>query len=292
MESIFDRIGGTPTVELCRLENGTGLFAKLEYLNPYGSIKDRAAMAMLDGAISRGELRDGGEVVAATSGNLGIALSGMCAARGYGCVIVMPENMPRTRGDLVRAYGARLLLTSAAGGMSEACEVARNLARESGALYIDQFTNRDGMLIHTKTTATELDRQMNGELGAVVCGIGTGATACGIAKYFSGRGVEVIGVEPAASPVLTQGRVGSHKIFGIGAGFVPPLLDRSIVKRIVAVEDGEALEARAELARREGIFAGISSGAALAAAIRLAKVGDLDGKNITIILPDSGERYL
>lgn len=297
--SVLEHIGNTPTVRLRGIERAHGLcarlYAKLEYFNPFGSVKDRAALGIIDGARARGELAFGGEIVEATSGNMGIALSAICAIYGYGAHIVMPENMSRRRMELIRAYGAELVLTSAKGSMTEARETARKMACEGAkkaVLYTDQFNNRDGVLAHVRTTAPEIDRALSGEADAVVCGIGTGATARGIAEYFCGRSTNIVGVEPARSPVITQGRSGRHGIAGIGSGFVPPLYDEKMIKNVLAVDDDEATLACEELAMREGLLVGISSGAVLAAAIRLANETEYSGKNIVLILPDNGERYL
>lgn len=293
--SVLEYIGNTPTVRLRGIERAYGLcarlYAKLEYFNPFGSLKDRAALDIIDGARARGELVFGGEIVEATSGNMGIALSAICAIYGYGARIVMPENMSRRRMELIRAYGAELVLTSAVGGMTEARETARQIA-EGTVLYTDQFNNRDGVLAHVRTTAPELDRALSGEVDAVVCGIGTGATAQGIAEYFRGRATNIIGVEPARSPVITQGRSGKHGIAGIGSGFLPPLYDEKMIKNVLTVDDDEATLACRELVRHEGLLVGISSGAVLAAAIRLANEIEYNAKNIVLILPDNGERYL
>lgn len=293
--SVLEHIGNTPMVRLRGIERAhdlcARLYAKLEYFNPFGSLKDRAALGIVEGARARGELMLGGKIVEATSGNMGIALSAICAIYGYGARIVMPENMSRRRMELIRAYGAELVLTSAEGGMTEARKTARQMAQKA-ALYTDQFNNRDGVLSHVRTTAPEIDRALSGEVDAVVCGIGTGATARGIAEYFHGRMTNIVGVEPARSPVITQGRGGRHGIAGIGSGFVPPLYDEKMIKNVLAVDDDEAILACRELVRREGLLVGISSGAVLAAAMYLANKTEYNGKNIVLILPDNGERYI
>lgn len=293
--TVSELIGNTPLVRL-RLGEGTGarILAKLEMWNPLGSVKDRIAWAMIADAEERGALAPGGTVVEPTSGNTGIGLAFVCALRGYPLVLTMPETMSPERRAILAALGAELVLTPAAAGMAGSVRVARELAAERGAFLPNQFENPANPRAHEQTTAVEIWRDTGGEVDVFVAGIGTGGTITGVGRFLKRRwpGVRIVGVEPAASPVLAGGSPGAHRIEGIGAGFVPPVLDRSVVDEILTVTDGEAERAARRLAREEGIFAGISSGAALVAALRVAARPAFRGKTVVVVLPDTGERYL
>lgn len=291
--------GGTPLLELARLEREEGLearlLAKLEYLNPAGSVKDRAAKAMLDDGEARGLLRPGSTVIEPTSGSTGIALAAFAAARGYRVVIVMPETMSGERRRLMRAYGAELVLTAGAEGMAGAVRRARELAEEiPGGFIPGQFDNPANAAAHRRSTGPEIWADTDGEVSVFVAGVGTGGTLTGVGEYLKGRNpaVRIVAVEPAASPVLGGGRAGSHGLQGIGAGFIPGVLNTGIYDEVIPVEDGGAFAMARRLARTEGVLAGISSGAAVWAALRLAKRPENRGKTIVTLLPDGGERYL
>ena len=292
-------IGATPLLETKRLARAQGLCArllvKLELCNPAGSVKDRVARAMLDEAEISGELKPGGIIIEPTSGNTGIALSAIAAARGYRAVIVMPETMSVERQALIRAYGAELVLTEGAAGMAGAIAKARELAAQTENSFLpDQFTNPANPAAHYHTTGPEIWGDTGGSVDIFVAGVGTGGTLTGAGRYLKEQkpAVEIVAVEPAGSPVLSGGRPGPHAIQGIGAGFVPAVLDTAVIDRVIPVEDEDAFAAARLLARQEGILAGISSGAALAAAIRVAKEPDNAGKTVVAMLPDGGERYL
>ncbi|MDY0392371.1 MAG: cysteine synthase A [Candidatus Bipolaricaulis sp.] len=293
--TVSELIGNTPLVRL-RLGEGTGarILAKLEMWNPLGSVKDRIAWAMIADAEERGALAPGGTVVEPTSGNTGIGLAFVCALRGYPLVLTMPETMSPERRAILAALGAELVLTPAAAGMAGSVRVARELAAERGAFLPNQFENPANPRAHEQTTAIEIWRDTGGEVDVLVAGIGTGGTITGVGRFLKRRrpGVRIVGVEPAASPVLAGGSPGAHRIEGIGAGFVPPVLDRAVLDEVLAVTDGEAERAARRLAREEGIFAGISSGAALVAALRVAARPAFRGKTVVVVLPDTGERYL
>lgn len=296
---IEELVGRTPTVALdrlsARLSLGARLFAKLEGQNPAGSAKDRVALSMLLDAEARGVLKPGGTVIEPTSGNTGIGICALCAARGYRAIIVMPDSMSVERRRLMRAYGAELVLTPGSEGMAGAIRRAQELREEiPGAFIPDQFENPENPAAHYKTTGPELYADMDGAIAAFVAGVGTGGTVTGVGRYLKEMDptIRVVGVEPAGSPVLSGGAAGPHGIQGIGAGFIPGTLDPSVLDEVIAVSDGEAEEAAHLLAATEGILAGISGGAALSAAIRLAGRSELSGKNIALILPDTGERYL
>lgn len=297
-DHISELIGETPLVLLDALSQETGLrvLAKYEAANPGASIKDRAARSMIDRAEERGEIAPGRTVlVEPTSGNTGVAVAMIAAARGYEVVIAMPESMSRERRALMAAYGARLELTPAAAGMAGAVARAEEIAREvPGAWIVGQFTNPDNPRAHEETTGPEIVRQLGGFPDYVVAGVGTGGTLSGAGAYLKGQNpaIQVVAVEPAGSPVLSEGRAGAHKIQGIGAGFVPETLDTAIYDEVIAIEDEEAFEAGRELAAHDGLLVGISSGAAVAAAAKLARRPENAGKNIVVILPDTGERYL
>ena len=285
-------IGNTPLLKLNRLFPGAEIYAKLEYLNPAGSAKDRAAKSMLNDLEARGLLREGGTVVEPTSGNTGVALAALCAARGYRLVLTMPETMSLERRMLLSAYGAQLVLTPGGEGMAGAVKRADEIiAATPGAVLAGQFDNPANPAAHERTTGPELWSDLGGKLAAVVAGVGTGGTITGIARYLKRQNpaIRFIAVEPAASPLLSQGHAGPHGIMGIGANFVPKALDRSLLDGILTVTDEDARQMARRMARREGVLVGISSGAALAAAERAAK--DAEGA-VAVILPDGGERYL
>ncbi len=292
-------VGKTPTVALdrlaARLSLGARLFAKLEGQNPAGSAKDRVALAMLLDAEARGVLKSGGTVIEPTSGNTGIGLCALSAARGYRAIIVMPDSMSVERQRLMRAFGAELVLTPGKEGMAGAIRRARELGEEIPGAYIpDQFENGENPAVHYRTTGPELYADMDGDLAAFIAGVGTGGTVTGVGRYLKEKNaaIRVVGVEPAASPVLSGGVAAPHGIQGIGAGFVPKTLDTSVLDEVITVREEEAAEAAHLLAATEGILAGISGGAALAAAIRLAKREEMASTNIALLLPDTGERYL
>lgn len=285
-------IGNTPLLKLNRLFPGAEIYAKLEYLNPAGSAKDRAAKSMLNDLEARGLLKEGGTVVEPTSGNTGVALAALCAARGYRLVLTMPETMSVERRMLLSAYGAELVLTPGDEGMAGAVKRADEIiAATPGAVLAGQFDNPANPAAHERTTGPELWSDLGGKLAAVVAGVGTGGTITGTARYLKRQNpaIRFIAVEPAASPLLSQGHAGPHGIMGIGANFVPKALDRSLLDDIYTVADEGAYAMARKMARLEGVLVGISSGAALAAAERAAK--EVDGA-VAVILPDGGERYL
>ena len=285
-------IGNTPLLKLNRLFPGAEIYAKLEYLNPAGSAKDRAAKSMLNDLEARGPLKEGGTVVEPTSGNTGVALAALCAARGYRLVLTMPETMSVERRMLLSAYGAELVLTPGDEGMAGAVKRADEIISATpGAVLAGQFDNPANPAAHERTTGPELWSDLGGKLAAVVAGVGTGGTITGTARYLKRQNpaIRFIAVEPTASPLLSQGHAGPHGIMGIGANFVPKALDRSLLDDILTVTDEDARQMARQMARREGVLVGISSGAALAAAERAAK--DVEGA-VAVILPDGGERYL
>lgn len=285
-------VGQTPLLEVpdphCRL------LVKLENQNPTGSIKDRVALAMLQDATAKGLLAPGGTIVEPTSGNTGIGLCALAAAMGYRCIIVMPENMSKERQQLMKAYGAELVLTSAAGGMAAAVEQAKAIAAARGAYLPDQFSNPANPEAHYRTTGPEIWHQTRGQVDIFVAGIGTGGTVTGVGRYLKAKNarIRIFGMEPAASPVLTQGRTGSHGIPGIGAGFVPAVLDLGILDGVLTITDRDAADTVREFSRATGILAGISAGANLWAARHLGALPENRGKTIVTILPDTGQRYL
>ncbi|MDO5399371.1 MAG: cysteine synthase A [Eubacteriales bacterium] len=296
-KSVSELIGATPLLELCSLAQGlpARVLVKLESRNPAGSAKDRVARAMLDDAEAKGILKPGSTVIEPTSGNTGIGLCAVAASRGYHCIIVMPDSMSMERRRLMAAYGARLVLTPGAGGMSAAIAKAQELNREIPNSFVaGQFVNPANPAAHYRTTGPEIWADTEGRVDIFVAGIGTGGTVTGVGRFLKEKNpaVQIIGVEPADSPLLTAGRSGPHGIQGIGANFIPEILDRSVIDRVVTVTTEDAMAAGRSLGRREGILAGISGGAALHAALTLAAQKENQGKTIVALLPDSGERYL
>ena len=296
-KDISQIIGGTPLVELARLSSALGvetpLIAKVESMNPAGSIKDRTALSMLNDAEARGILRAGGTVIEPTSGNTGIGLAALCAVRGYKLILTMPETMSEERRKLLKALGAELVLTPGAEGMSGATRRAAEIhAATPGSIIAGQFENPANPRAH-KSTADEIWRDTDGRVDAVVCSVGTGGTITGLSEYLReyNKDIAVIAVEPASSPVLSGGKAGAHKIQGIGAGFVPKVLNTSAYDKVMTVTNEEAFDTADLLAKKEGLLAGISSGAALFAASKYAKE-EGRGKKIVVILPDTGDRYL
>ena len=292
-------IGNTPLMRLTRLEQKLGLhgqlLAKLEYFNPGGSIKDRAALQMLRAAEQAGRIGPGALIIEPTSGNTGIGLCMLCAARGYRAIIVVPETASIERIKLMRAYGAQVVLTPGSAGMRGAVERAEALARENENAFIpSQFDNPENANAHYLTTGPEIWAQTEGHVDALVAGVGTGGTITGIGRYLRERkpDVQLIAVEPASSPLLSQGHAGPHKIQGIGANFVPAVLDRSLLSRVQTVENEAAFAMMHLLAETEGVFCGISSGAAVSAAADVLREDAMRGKTVVAILPDTGERYL
>ena len=292
-------IGRTPLLELKRIEAAEGLkariLAKLEYLNPAGSVKDRAAKAMIDDAEARGVLKPGSVVIEPTSGNTGIGLACVAASRGYRVIITMPETMSVERRQLMKAYGAELVLTEGARGMRGAIDRAEELAREiPGSFIPGQFVNPANSAAHRSTTGPEIWTDTDGKVDFFVAGVGTGGTITGVGQYLKEQNpaVKVVAVEPEDSPVLSGGAAGAHPLQGLGAGFVPEVLDTAVYDEVISVSGEDAFAAGRLMGRREGILAGISSGAALHAAIELAKRPDNEGKTIVVLLPDTGDRYL
>ena len=292
-------IGRTPLLELTHIEREAGLkarlLAKLEYFNPAGSVKDRVAKAMIDEAEACGRLKPGSVIIEPTSGNTGIGLASVAAARGYRIIITMPETMSVERRQLMRAYGAELVLTEGAQGMKGAIAKAGELAREiPGSFIPGQFVNPANPAAHRAATGPEIWTDTGGETDIFVAGVGTGGTITGVGQYLKERNpaVKIVAVEPKGSPMLSEGRAGPHNIQGIGAGFVPEVLDPAVYDEIIPVSDEEAFAAGRLIGRSEGILAGISSGAALHAAMELAKRSENEGKTIVVLLPDAGDRYL
>ena len=298
-KKITDLIGHTPLLELGNIEAEEKLeakiYAKLEYFNPAGSVKDRIAKAMLEDAEAKGALKPGSTIIEPTSGNTGIGLASAAAAKGYKLIIAMPETMSVERRKLMKAYGAELVLTEGAKGMKGAIAKAEELAKEIPNSFIpSQFSNPANPAAHEKTTGVEIWEDTDGTVDIFVAGVGTGGTITGTGRYLKSKNpnVKVVAVEPATSPVLSKGTAGPHKIQGIGAGFVPDTLDTKIYDEIIPVENDDAFETGRRIAKTEGVLVGISSGAALYAAIQLAKRPENKGKTIVALLPDTGERYL
>ncbi|WP_316636499.1 cysteine synthase A [uncultured Ruminococcus sp.] len=292
-------IGKTPLLELSNIEKNLNLnaklLAKLEYFNPAGSVKDRIAKAMLDDAEEKGLLKEGSVIIEPTSGNTGIGLAAVAAARGYRIIIVMPETMSVERRQLMKAYGAELVLTDGTKGMKGAIAKADELAQEiEGAFIPGQFVNPANPAAHIATTGPEIYEDTDGKVDIFVAGVGTGGTVTGVGEYLKSKNpdVKIVAVEPASSPVLSKGTAGAHKIQGIGAGFVPDVLNTKVYDEVIAVENDDAFAAGKLIGKNEGVLVGISSGAAAFAAIELAKRPENAGKNIVVLLPDTGDRYL
>lgn len=298
-ESVDQLVGHTPLLELKRVEEAhevsARILGKLEYFNPAGSIKDRIAKAMIDDAEAAGILKPGATIIEPTSGNTGIGLASIAAARGYQLILTMPETMSVERRNLIKAYGAKTVLTDGAKGMTGAIEKANELAAEiEGSFIPGQFINPANPAIHKATTGPEIWQDTDGTVDILVAGVGTGGTLTGIGQYLKEQNpkVKLVAVEPSDSPVLSEGRAGSHKIQGIGAGFVPEVLDTTLYDEVITVESDDAFAIGREIGREEGVLVGISSGAAVWAALELAKRPENEGKTIVAILPDTGERYL
>ncbi|MFA4995041.1 MAG: cysteine synthase A [Bdellovibrionales bacterium] len=296
---ITEVIGGTPLVRLNKLAQQEGavgtILAKLEYFNPLSSVKDRPALGMIEAAEKEGKLKSGGTLIEATSGNTGIGLAFICAVRGYNLILTMPESISLERRKLLAFLGAKIVLTPAGEGMAGSVKKAEEIAKNTaGAILPRQFENPANPISHFLTTAEEIWNDTNGAVDVFVAGVGTGGTLQGVAGGLKKhkKDVQIIAVQPAASPLLTKGKAGPHKIQGIGANFVPPILDMKLVNEVIDVGDDEAMAFSRRLARQEGILAGISSGAAVAAATKIAKRPAMKGKTIVVLLPDTAERYL
>ena len=300
IESSLELVGNTPLLKLNRYTKKAGIenaniFGKLEYFNPSGSVKDRIAIAMIEDAEKKGVLKEGATIIEPTSGNTGIGIAAAAAAKGYRAILTLPETMSVERRTLLKAYGAELVLTDGANGMKGAIEKANELNKEiEGSVILGQFVNPANPEVHKKTTGPEIWEQTDGKVDIFVVGVGTGGTLTGTGEYLKSQNpnVKVVAVEPAGSPVLSQGHGGAHKIQGIGAGFVPDVLDTKIYDEVIAIENDDAFEEGRAFAASEGVLVGISSGAALKAAKILASREENKGKNIVVILPDSGDRYL
>lgn len=294
----LELIGNTPLMEAGNLEKELGLEAsvllKLEYFNPTGSVKDRAAKSMIEDAEERGILKEGAVIIEPTSGNTGIGLASIAAVKGYRMILTMPDTMSEERRNILKAYGAELVLTEGAKGMTGAIKKAEELAKEiPGSFIPGQFDNQANAEAHRRTTGPEIWEDTDGKVDIFVAGVGSGGTLTGTGEYLKARNphIQVVAVEPAGSPVLSEGKSGAHRIQGIGAGFVPKVLNTSVYDEVIKVEDEDAFRAGKLLAKKEGILVGISSGAALHAAVQLAKRPENKGKTIVAILPDSGDRY-
>ncbi len=298
-KSAEELIGNTPLLELSNIEKSMGLkakiLAKLEFLNPAGSVKDRAAKMMLDEAEKSGKLKSDSVIIEPTSGNTGIGLASVAAARGYKAVIVMPETMSMERRQLMKAYGADLVLSDGSKGMAGAIEKAEELVKNTpNAFILGQFDNPANALAHKLTTGPEIFEDTDGKVDIFVAGVGTGGTVTGVGEYLKSENpaIKIVAVEPQSSPVLSQGKAGAHKIQGIGAGFIPKVLNTDIYDEVVTVSDDDAFAMGRMIGQKEGILVGISSGAAVCAAIEIAKRTENEGKNIVVLLPDTGDRYL
>ena len=300
IESSLELVGGTPLLKLNRYTEKAGvkeanIFAKLEYLNPAGSVKDRVALSMIKDAEEKGILKPGSTIIEPTSGNTGIGLAAVATARGYRAILTLPDTMSVERRNLLKAYGAELVLTEGAKGMKGAIAKAEELEKEiDGSIILGQFTNPANSKIHRETTGPEIWDQLDGKVDIFVAGVGTGGTVTGVGEYLKSQNpnVKVVAVEPATSPVLSKGTPGSHKIQGIGAGFVPDILNTKIYDEVITIENDDAFTEGRAFALSEGVLVGISSGAALKAATILAARPENKGKNIVVLLPDSGDRYL
>ena len=299
-KSALELIGETPVLEISRYSESAGvkdatLIAKLEYLNPAGSVKDRIALAMIEDAEEKGLLKPGATIIEPTSGNTGIGLAAVAAAKGYKAILTLPETMSVERRNLLRAYGAELVLTEGVKGMKGAIAKAEELQKEiEGSIILGQFINPANPAVHKKTTGPEIYRQLDGKVDIFVAGVGTGGTVTGVGEYLKEQNpnIKIVAVEPATSPVLSKGTAGAHKIQGIGAGFVPDVLNTKVYDEVIAIENDDAFAEGKKFATAEGILVGISSGAALKAATILAAREENKGKNIVVLLPDSGDRYL
>ena len=293
-------VGNTPLIRASSFASAAGLggaelFAKLEAMNPTGSAKDRAALYMINDAEERGLLRAGGTIIEPTSGNTGIAIAAIAAARGYEAIIVMPDTMSAERRAMIAAYGARIVLTEGRGGMQASVQKAEELHRTiENSIIAGQFSNPANARAHYETTGPEIYAAMSGKIDVLVAGIGTGGTICGAGRFLKEKNpdIEIIGVEPKSSPLITEGTAGAHKIQGIGANFIPELFDRSVIDRVLTVSDDDAFIYGRLFARSEGVLVGISSGAALAAAVALMKQNEYKDKSVAVLLPDAGNRYL
>ncbi len=297
--SITELIGRTPLLEVKNFEKAHGLksnvIAKLEYFNPAGSVKDRIALAMIEDAEAKGLISPGATLIEPTSGNTGIGIASVATAKGYQAILTMPETMSVERRKLLKAYGAQLVLTDGSKGMKGAIAKAEELNKEiENSFILSQFTNQANPDAHKKTTGPEIWEDLDGKVDFFIAGIGTGGTITGVGEYLKSKNpdVKVIAVEPATSPVLSKGQAGPHKIQGIGAGFVPETLNTKVYDEIIAVANEDAFETGREIAHTEGVLVGISSGAALWAAVQIAKRPENEGKNIVVLLPDTGDRYL
>ena len=291
-------IGNTPLLELSHIEQelrlNAHILAKVEYFNTTGSVKDRIAKAMIEDAEKSGKLFKGSTIIEPTSGNTGIGIASVGTAKGYKVIIVMPETMSSERRTLIKAYGAEIVLTEGAKGMKGAIEKADELAKETGGVVLGQFVNPANPMAHYLTTAPEIWRDADGKVDVFVAGVGTGGTISGVGKFLKEKNpnVRIVAVEPASSPVLSKGVSGAHKIQGIGAGFVPATLDTTVYDEVIAVSNEDAFYTANLIGKKEGLLVGISAGAAVHAAIRLAERAEYAGKNIVVLLPDSGDRYL
>jgi cysteine synthase A len=300
--NIAELVGKTPIVRLTRMlegasgrDAGVELYAKLEAFNPGGSVKDRIGVAMIEAAEAEGRIEPGrSTIVEATSGNTGIALAFVCAAKGYDLVLTLPQGMSREREILLKLYGARVRITESLGGMSEAVQAARELERDPDVFLPDQFSNPANPEAHRQTTGPEIERALEGRVDVLVAGVGTGGTITGVGEYLRERNpdLQVVAVEPRGSAVLSGAAPGPHRIQGIGAGFIPPVLNRELIGEVIAVSDDDAIQTAWACAKREGLLTGISSGAALWAALQIAGRPESRGKRIVTIMPDSGERYV
>ncbi len=299
-ESSLELVGGTPLLKLNRYSRKAGvdnasILAKLEYLNPAGSVKDRVALSMIEDAEEKGILKEGATIIEPTSGNTGIGLAAVAAAKGYRAILTLPETMSVERRNLLKAYGAEIVLTEGAKGMKGAIAKAEELEKEiEGAVILGQFVNPANPKVHRETTGPEIWEQTDGKVDIFIAGVGTGGTVTGVGEYLKSKNpdIKVIAVEPATSPVLSKGTAGAHKIQGIGAGFVPDVLNTKIYDEVIAIENEDAFAEGKAFAVSEGILVGISSGAALKAATIVAARPENQGKNIVVLLPDSGDRYL
>lgn len=296
-KSIAELTGKTPLLEMCnycaRNSLKANIFAKLEYFNPAGSVKDRVAKEMIEEAERSGKLKSGGAIIEPTSGNTGIGIAAIAATKGYRVILTMPETMSAERRNIIKAYGAEIVLTDGKRGMTGAIEKAEELAKELGGIILGQFINPANPQAHFKTTGPEIWADTDGKVDIFVAGVGTGGTVTGVGRFVKSKNpaVKVVAVEPESSPVLSKGVAGAHKIQGIGAGFVPDILDTGVYDEVITVSDSDAIETAKQTGRTEGFLVGISSGAALLAATELARRPENVGKNIVVLMPDSGDRY-